>query len=125
MIRILIIENNVSQRFHYQLVFEDDTYELQTVQWESEALEILNTKKIDAVILDLKLKDSAGLEFMEEILSRYAHLPIFINWAGNECADNFLLNTPNLEYFSEERKKYLTLKKNLDRIVLASQECFD
>lgn len=123
MIRILIIENNINRRLHYELVFKDRDYEVQIVQSELEALEILDSQKIDAVILDLKFRDDDGLQLMEDILSCYAHLPIFINWVDKESEDSFLFNTNNFEYFVDEKNKFLSLKENLDSIILTTQEC--
>ena len=87
--RILIIDEDANLRLLYQHEFELEGYEAVAVGWGNEALELLATEKIDALVLDFPSPDSLVRQAMQDILSRQRFLPIIINTGYELLRYNF------------------------------------
>src|ERR1044071_6217657 len=80
-IQVLLVEDNVGDvRMAQESLLEagQDHVRLTHADRLSNAIQVLASEKIDAVLLDLSLPDGKGLEGMMQIHTSYPHLPIVV-----------------------------------------------
>src|ERR1043166_4542296 len=80
-IQVLLVEDNVGDvRMAQESLLEagQDHVRLTHADRLSNAIEVLASEKIDAILLDLSLPDGKGLEGMMQIHTSYPHLPIVV-----------------------------------------------
>ncbi|MBA3045823.1 MAG: PAS domain S-box protein [Euryarchaeota archaeon] len=78
-LNILLIEDNPGDaRLIQELLSEDTFIHIDTVERLSTGLEYLDEEKIDALLLDLSLPDSHGLETFNRVQDCFPRLPILI-----------------------------------------------
>lgn len=79
---ILIVEDSPSDRglLHYMLEsrFPKEVSQFHEVGTLSKALEVLEEKDIDCIILDLQLPDSTGKQTFLRLYERHFHVPIIV-----------------------------------------------
>ncbi|MBM3285821.1 MAG: response regulator [Candidatus Eisenbacteria bacterium] len=81
MTTILIVEDDPNLRLLYEEEFADEGYRVLSVPAGEDALEIVAREKIDAVVLDLRLRGIDGLETLRRILGRRGDVAIVLNSA--------------------------------------------
>ncbi|MDZ7289664.1 MAG: response regulator [candidate division KSB1 bacterium] len=89
MARVLVVEDEANLRLLYRAELGIEGYEVIDVGTGTDALEVLEHEKIDAVVLDLRLPDCIGLQLLDKLLSRQRNLPIIINTAYDQFRDDF------------------------------------
>jgi DNA-binding NtrC family response regulator len=114
--RILIIDDEANLRLLYRHELGDEGYEVIDTASEMDALEILGHEKIDAVVLDLRLKQTNGAVLLDKILSQQRYLPIIINTAYDEFRDDFHLW--GADAFVLKSADLSELKSALARVIL-------
>jgi len=62
---ILVIDDSYVIQMQLKELFENRNYNVITVATEKEALDILSTNNIHLILLDLELKESTGLDFLQ------------------------------------------------------------
>ena len=78
---ILIVDDSIVVTSQLKDIFENRNYQVFTALTTGNALEILRTKKIDLMILDLELKETNGLVFLNDhTVSIFLHgkIPVLI-----------------------------------------------
>lgn len=113
--RILIVEDAANLRMLYRIELEAEGYDVIPAKSGAEALEILATEKIDAVVLDLLLPDCFGLELLGNILAWQRHMPLVINTAYMQFRDNF--QTWGAEAYIVKSSDLSELKEVLQQVV--------
>lgn len=81
-LRVLIIEDNKVDRKMLQGMLSKSlygTFEIHTCDSLKETLKLLSKKKFDAVLLDLNLPDSRGIETLRRLNTKFPKLPIIVN----------------------------------------------
>lgn len=68
--RVLIVEDNKAQRESMESLIADKGVEIVSVDSAEKALEELETKEMDCIIMDLSLPGMSGLEFLEKMAQR-------------------------------------------------------
>lgn len=79
--RILLIEDDLAEARLLQEIFKSfdlKLFNLVHVKRLREALDLIQTEKFDAILLDLTLPDNQGLEAIELLMESSLHLPIVI-----------------------------------------------
>ena len=114
--RVLIIEDEANLRLLYHLELGAAGYETTEVECGSEALAKLAHEKVDAVVLDLKLPDTEGLQLLGEIIARRRNVPIIINTAYEEFRHDF--HSWGAEAFVLKSSDLSELKKALQSLTL-------
>ena len=77
--RLLVIEDDATQRDAILELIGDDDIEIDSAGSGAEALEILDDKIIDCIVLDLGLPDMTGTEFVQEMKKRVdREIPIIV-----------------------------------------------
>ncbi len=87
--KILLVEDERSQRILYQQILEEEGYQVYVAKNSAEALEIVTRHRPDLAILDIRLAGEDGLELMGKLLSISEDLPIILHTAYGAWKDNF------------------------------------
>lgn len=78
---ILVVEDDPSYGMLLQEILEGSSYgpfHVTYVRWLGEALELVKQASFDAVVLDLSLPDSAGLDTLTAVLTTAPDLPVIV-----------------------------------------------
>lgn len=126
--RILLIEDEDGSRFGFSRYLSKAGYTVREAACLTEARDALLSQRYDAVLLDLKLPDGNGLDWIIELREHYSDIPVIVITAFGDIpvaveamrrgADNFLtkpVNMEDLEVFLRKslelgtlRRRYLT-----------------
>ena len=87
--RILIVDDEVNIRRLYQCELEDEGYEVVTAASGAEALNILRNTAPDLVILDIKLEQENGLDFLRRMMETRPSLSVILNSGYSTYKDDF------------------------------------
>jgi CheY-like chemotaxis protein len=73
---ILIVEDDDGIRYMLTEYLQELNYKIIIANNGIEALQILNEKKVDAVLTDLTMPDMGGMELFKNIKQRFSNIPI-------------------------------------------------
>ncbi|MHB8597826.1 MAG: response regulator transcription factor [Ktedonobacteraceae bacterium] len=76
--RILVVDDKAPALLQLKRSLEHNGYEVYTASRGREALEILDQRFVDLILLDLQLPDIGGLQVCKEVRIQYPSLPIII-----------------------------------------------
>ncbi len=103
--KILIVDDELLTIKNLKYSFEQDNYEVESTDDSDEALKKIITNEYDAIILDLILPETDGLEFCQKI-REISNVPILVLSANNEDMSKILA----LEYGADD---YITKPFNI------------
>lgn len=92
---ILYIEDDKDLLTHTTDVLEDFVNNIYPVAASKEAFEVLQNKKVDAIISDILLKDENGIDFLKELKTKNIELPVILTTAHTDT--NYLLDAIKLK----------------------------
>jgi len=78
---ILVVDDEKHMRLLYEEEFKEDGYEVITASNGREALESVKMRHLDLVILDLRMPEMDGVEFLRTVRETHRDLPIIISTA--------------------------------------------
>ena len=121
MTTILLVEDDKNQRLLYEQELRHEGYEVVTASNGKEALEEVQEKLPDIVIMDINMPKMDGIEAMGRILGKNKEIPVIINTAYSNykdsfmswAADAYIVKTSDLSELKEKIKEVLA-KKNKD-----------
>ena len=119
MTTILLVEDDKNQRLLYEQELRHESYEVVTASNGKEALEKVQEKLPDIVIMDINMPKMDGIEAMGRILGKNKEIPVIINTAYSNykdsfmswAADAYIVKTSDLSELKEKIKEVLA-KKN-------------
>ena len=119
MTTILLVEDDENQRLLYEQELMHEGYEVVTASNGKEALEKVQKKLPDIVIMDINMPKMDGIEAMGRILGKNKEIPVIINTAYSNykdsfmswAADAYIVKTSDLSELKEKIKEVLA-KKN-------------
>ncbi len=119
MTTILLVEDDKNQRLLYEQELRHEGYEVVTASNGKEALEEVQEKLPDIVIMDINMPKMDGIEAMGRILGKNKEIPVIINTAYSNykdsfmswAADAYIVKTSDLSELKEKIKEVLA-KKN-------------
>lgn len=78
--RLLMVDDHAIVRRGLRAILEDELTDIEVEEAATgrEALDVLNEKPADAVVLDIGLPDHSGLEVLKRIHRNWPHLPVLI-----------------------------------------------
>jgi len=88
--KILVVEDNESQRLLYRDELTEAGYEVILAANGKEALKQLDEAKPDLVVLDIVMPVMDGLEVLGRIIREYKDVPIILNTSYPGYRDNFM-----------------------------------
>ena len=128
--KILLIEDDEGSRFGFMRYLSKAGYIVQEATCLSEARQAVLSQRFDAVLLDFKLPDGNGLDWIIELRENYPDIPVIIITGHGDIpvaveamrrgADNFLTKPVNMEDLEVFLRKSLELGV-LRRKYLANQ----
>src|SRR5262245_51980227 len=88
MAKLLVVDDEANLLYSFKKWLESDTLEVAVAQTGREGLELARQFRPDAVILDVRLTDTSGLEVFDRIREFDARLPVIIitAYAATETA---------------------------------------
>ncbi len=89
MAKILIVDDEPGLRLLYSDELQDEGYEVVTAANCTAAAKLLETEKIDLVVLDIQIKQESGLEMLQKIVREHKELPVILCSAYNCYKDDF------------------------------------
>ena len=121
MTTILLVEDDKNQRLLYEQELKHEGYEIVTASNGKEALEKVQEKLPDIVIMDINMPKMDGIEAMGKILGKNKEIPVIINTAYSNykdsfmswAADAYIVKTSDLSELKEKIKEVLA-RKNKD-----------
>lgn len=105
---VLFIEDEPALRASYERFFSD-RFELLVADSGAQALTILGQHTPDAVVLDLRLPDTDGIDLLKRIYQIHPHLPVIIATAYSSIE-------PQLEVLDLPHAGYLVKPFELDTL---------
>ncbi len=90
MTTILLVEDDKNQRLLYEQELRLEGYEIVTASNGKEALEKVQEKLPDIVIMDINMPKMDGIEAMGRILGKNKEIPVIINTAYSNYKDSFM-----------------------------------
>ena len=88
--RILVVEDDESQRLLYRDELSESGYEVILAANGREALSQLDVAKPDLVILDIVMPVMDGMETIGRIIREHRDIPIILNTAYSSYKDDFM-----------------------------------
>ena len=118
MTTILLVEDDKNQRLLYGQELRHEGYEVVTASNGKEALEEVQEKLPDIVIMDINMPKMDGIEAMGRILGKNKEIPVIINTAYSNykdsfmswAADAYIVKTSDLSELKEKIKEVLAKK---------------
>jgi len=119
MAKILIVEDDESQRFLYQEELQEEGHGAVLAKSGKEALKCLERALFDLIILDIRMPEMDGIETLGKIASRYKKTPVILHTAYPEyrnhstasLASAFILKSSDLSLLKKTVKELLEGKK--------------
>ena len=113
---ILIVDDEKHIRLLYEEEFLDEGYTILTASNGLEALEVLNQYQVDLVLLDIKMPEMDGSEFLRNVREFNTTLPILISTAYGDyvqqdfsawLSDGYAVKTGDLSELKAKVKEIL------------------
>jgi DNA-binding NtrC family response regulator len=119
MAKLLIAEDDESQRFLYQEELQEEGYEVVLAKNGRDALKCLEGTLFDLIMLDIRMPERNGIEALGKITSRYKKTPVILYTAYPEyrnrsiasLADAFIIKSSDLSPLKKTVKELLEEKK--------------
>jgi DNA-binding response OmpR family regulator len=115
-IRILLIEDVPGDIRFAQIQFKQifgDNHTVEVADYFSKALQLLQKKPFDIIILDLSLPDSKGLDNYKNILKSYNIPTIIYTGLSDELVKSEALKYGAMDYLIKGKTTYETLKESI------------
>ena len=119
MAKILVVDDEASLRLLYTQELAEDGHEVVAAGNIDEATAALARGGFDLVLLDIKLKQESGLEFLQHIVKERHDLPVILSTAFS-CykddfsawlADGYVVKSSDLTELREEIGRVLEKKR--------------
>lgn len=116
--RMLIVDDEAGLRMLYQQELSEAGYDVVTASCIDEASKLLDEQDVDIVLLDIKLKNENGLDFLQKIVKEKHDLPVILSTAFS-CykddfsawlADGYVVKSSDLTELKEEISRVLKKK---------------
>ena len=90
MTTILLVEDDKNQRLLYEQELKLAGYDIVTASNGKKALEKVNERLPDIIVMDINMPKMDGIEAMGRILSKNKKIPVIINTAYSNYKDSFM-----------------------------------
>ena len=87
---ILVVDDEENQRVLCQEVLSDEGYEVMVAKDGKEALEMIEQRLPDLVILDIVMPEMNGMEAMTRILRKHRKIPVILNTSYSRYREDFM-----------------------------------
>jgi len=112
---VLIVDDETNLRILYKKELKEEGYNVIAAESGEEALEKLKTKKVDLVVLDIKMQGMDGIQTLREILTKDRNVKVILNSAYSTyksdfstwSADAYIIKSSNLDELKIKIKELL------------------
>jgi CheY-like chemotaxis protein len=113
---ILVVDDEKNIRLLYEEELKDEGYHVLTASNGLEALELIEKQEIDLVLLDIKMPEMDGPEFLRQVRQFNTTLPIIISTAYGDhvqqdfsvwLSDGYIVKTTELDELKAKVKEVL------------------
>ncbi len=87
--RLLVVDDESNIRRLYSQELSEEGYQVDTAASATEAVEKLTGNTYDLVVLDIKLKNESGLDFLQKIVRERHDMPVILCTAFSCYKDDF------------------------------------
>ena len=116
---ILVVDDDESQRFLCGEVLTDEGYDVVVAKDGKEALEKVEQKLPDLVILDIVMPEMDGMEAMTRILRKHRKIPVILNTSYSRYREDFM--TWAADAYVVKSSDFTELKEKIKVLLLTSQ----
>ncbi|MBN2366506.1 MAG: response regulator [Calditrichaeota bacterium] len=88
--KILVVEDEESQRILYQQEFTEMGYDVALASDGEEALRMAQQNRPDLVILDIRMPGLSGFDVLRDLLNDEPRIPVIINTAYTHYKEHFM-----------------------------------
>ena len=119
MAKILVVDDEASLRMLYTQELAEDGHDVKAAGTLEEATGCLQQGGFDLVLLDIKLKQESGLDFLQKVVKERHDLPVILSTAFS-CykddfsawlADGYVVKSSDLTELKEEIRRVLEKKR--------------
>ena len=119
MARILVVDDEASLRLLYTQELAEEGHDVVAAGTIDEATDKLQHDTFDLVLLDIKLKQESGLDFLQKVVKERHDLPVILSTAFS-CykddfsawlADGYVVKSSDLTELKEEITRVLEKKR--------------
>jgi DNA-binding NtrC family response regulator len=89
MAKVLVVDDDESLRILYSKELTDEGHDVQAVSSGKEALDSINSRRPDIIILDIKMEGMDGLSVLDEIMKTDRTIPVVLNTAYSTFKSDF------------------------------------
>lgn len=116
--RLLVLEDDKNTRDKLARVFEKEGYEVFTGQDGEEGIKIFSERKIDILLVDIKMPKKNGMEVLHEIkkLSKDCEIIMLTGYGDEDTA---------IQAMRDGAINYIRKPMDLDQLILATQKAVD
>src|SRR5512136_1741935 len=116
--RLLVVDDESNIRRLYSQELSEEGYQVDTAASATEAVEKLTGNNYDLVVLDIKLKNESGLDFLQKIVRERHDMPVILCTAfscykddfSTWLADGYVVKSSDPQELKDEIKRVLTKK---------------
>ena len=117
--RILVVDDEEGLRLLYKEELEDDGAKVELASSGEEALEKLEKKMVDLVLLDIKMPGMDGVEVLRRVKQRWKELPVILCTAyphykhdfGTWASDAYVVKSSDLTELKQTVREILSRKE--------------
>lgn len=85
---VLVIDDEDSIRALYEAELMDEGYKVLSAPDSMTAFSIMDSEKVDLVVLDIKLKGESGLKILQDIHKANSRIPVILSTAYGSYKDD-------------------------------------
>ncbi|MBW2057974.1 MAG: response regulator [Deltaproteobacteria bacterium] len=115
---ILVVDDDEDQRLLCQEVLGDEGYEIMVARDGKEALERVEHRIPDLVVLDIVMPEMDGMEAMTRILRKHKKIPVILNTSYSRFREDFL--TGAADAYVVKSSDLTELKKKIRELISSS-----
>lgn len=116
---ILVVDDDESQRFLCKEVLTDEGYDITVAKDGKEALEKVEQRPPDLVILDIVMPEMDGMEAMTRILRKHRKIPVILNTSYSGYREDFM--TWAADAYVVKSSDFTELKEKIKELISTSQ----
>jgi DNA-binding NtrC family response regulator len=118
MTRLLVVDDENNIRYLYSCDLQDAGYEVETAASGAEAVELIQQKDFDLVVLDIQMENESGLDVLQDIVRQKKGMPVILCTAfscykedfSSWLADGYVVKSSDTTELKEEIERVLRKK---------------
>lgn len=118
---VLIVDDERNLLELYKSELSAEGYDVLLASTGKEAVELLQKKKPDVVVMDIRMPEMDGIEALGKVVARHKNIPVIINTAFPAYQEDF--RAWAAEEYVIKSSDVTELKRALERVLKKSSSC--